>query len=65
MKKIKKYFTLFGILLSTILIKLRNLNSLITNLDKNITVKVYIILLKNELKPIKSHLTKNLGKNRQ
>lgn len=55
----KKYFTLFGILLSTILIKLRKLNSLIANLDRTITTKVYIILLRKELKPIKLYLTNN------
>ncbi|PHO12685.1 hypothetical protein [Malaciobacter marinus] len=60
MKKQRRYFTLFTILLATIESKLLSLYSLIFTLNKYTFVKVHKILLLRQLKPIKLYSTNNI-----
>lgn len=55
----RRYFTLFGILVATIN---RKMNSLFSSIDSILDVqpKIITILLASQLKPIKTYSTNNL-----
>ncbi|AXH09851.1 hypothetical protein CP960_07415 [Malaciobacter halophilus] len=61
MRKQKRYFTLFTILLATIESKLLSLMSLISTLNKFTFARIYKLLLLTQLKPIKLYSTNHIN----